>query len=133
MEFCLKKSIYGIILVIRGHLQGRKVICKVKNKMAARYFKVNYDCSTSEARNKCNTSFSCDFDRAIHFLYYFMILKVIFKVNKSISNYHFKQIKLGTCVPVIPLLQGILSEKSIYSIILVIQGHFQVRKVISKV
>ena len=57
--------------MIQGHLQGRKGIAKVKNKMAARYLKVNYDCSTNEARNKCNTSFSCDFDRAIHFLYYF--------------------------------------------------------------
>ena len=39
--------------------------------MAARYFKVIYDFSTNEARNMCNTSFSCDFDWAIHFLYYF--------------------------------------------------------------
>ena len=66
-----EKPIYGISLLIQGHLQGRKGIAKVKNKMAARYLKVNYDCSTNEARNKCNTSFSCDFDRAIHFLYYF--------------------------------------------------------------
>ena len=29
-------------------------------------FKVKYDFSTNEARNKCNTSFSCDFDWAIH-------------------------------------------------------------------
>ena len=65
-----EKSIYDIILVIQGHLQGLNVIAKVKNKMAAGYFKVNYDFSTNEARNKCNTSFSCDFDRAIHFLYY---------------------------------------------------------------
>ena len=35
-----EKSIYGIILVIQGHLQGRKGIAKVKNKMAARYPKV---------------------------------------------------------------------------------------------
>ena len=48
-----------------------KVISKVKNKMAARYFKVKYDCSTNEARNKCNTALSCDFDQAIHFLHYF--------------------------------------------------------------
>ena len=47
-----------------------KVLSKVKNKMVARYFKVKYDFSTNEARNKCNTSFSCDFERAIHFLYY---------------------------------------------------------------
>ena len=53
-----EKSIYGIILVIRG----RKVIFKVENKMAAIYFKVKYDCSTNEARNKCNTSFSCDLE-----------------------------------------------------------------------
>ena len=30
-----QKSIYGIILVIQNHLQGRKVISKVENKMAA--------------------------------------------------------------------------------------------------
>ena len=48
---------------------------KGKNKMAARYFKVKYDFSTNEARNKCNTSFSCDFDWAIHFLYYFYDLR----------------------------------------------------------
>ena len=30
-----QKSIYGIILVIQGHLQCRKVISKVENKMAA--------------------------------------------------------------------------------------------------
>ena len=65
-----EKSIYGISLVIQDHLQGRKGIAKVKNKMAARYLKVNYDCSTNEATNKCNTSFLCDFDRVIHFLYY---------------------------------------------------------------
>ena len=39
--------------------------------MAARYVKVEYDFSTNDARNKCDTSFSCDFDWAIHFLYYF--------------------------------------------------------------
>ena len=66
-----QKSIYGIILVIRGHLQGQKVISKVENKMAARYFTIKYDCSTIEARNKCNTVLSCDFDRAFHFLPYF--------------------------------------------------------------
>ena len=44
---------------------------KGKNKMAARYFKVKYDFLTNEARNKCNTSFSCNFDWAIHFLHYF--------------------------------------------------------------
>ena len=66
-----EKSIYGIILVIQGHLQDQKGIAKVKNEMAARYLKVNYDCSTNGARNECNTSFSCDFDQAINFLYYF--------------------------------------------------------------
>ena len=70
MGFCLKIH-YGIILVIQGHLRVRKVIYKIQNKIAARYFKVKYDFSTNEARNKCNTSFSCDFDWAIRFLYYF--------------------------------------------------------------
>ena len=49
--------------------------CKDKNKMAARYFKVKYDFSTNEARNKCHTLFSCDFVWAIHFLYYFYHLR----------------------------------------------------------
>ena len=30
---------------------------------------------TKQARNKCNTSFPCDFDWAIHFLYYFYDLR----------------------------------------------------------
>ena len=41
----------------------------IKNKMTIGYFKVKYDFSTNEAINKCNTSFSCDFD---YFLYYFL-------------------------------------------------------------
>ena len=66
-----EKSIYGNILLIQGNLQGQEVISKVKDKMAVRYFKVKYDFSTNEARNKCNTLFSCDFDWEIHFFYYF--------------------------------------------------------------
>ena len=65
-----EKPIHGIILVIRSHIQGRKVISKIENKMAARYIKVKYDFATNEARNKCKTSFSWNFDWAIHFLYY---------------------------------------------------------------
>ena len=45
-----EKYIYSIIWVIQCHSYGRKVISKVKNKMAARYFKVHNDCSTNEAR-----------------------------------------------------------------------------------
>ena len=30
-------------------------------------FKVKYDFSTNEARNKCDTSFLCDIDWVIHF------------------------------------------------------------------
>ena len=71
MGFGLKMH-YGIILVSQGHLRGQNVISKVKNKMAARYFKVKYDFSTIEASSKCNTSFLCDFDWAIRFLYFFM-------------------------------------------------------------
>ena len=36
-----RKSIYGFILVIQGHLQCRKVISKVENKMAADISKSN--------------------------------------------------------------------------------------------
>ena len=57
-----EKSIYYNILLIQANLQGQEVISKVKDKMAVRYFKVKYDFSTNEARNKCNTLFSCDFD-----------------------------------------------------------------------
>ena len=87
---------------------------KGKNKMAAKYFKVKYDFSTKEARSKCNTSFSCDFDWAIHFLYYFDNSRSSSrsKSKKTISRskkqkYHFYQIKIGTCI--IPLLHGALS------------------------
>ena len=44
---------------------------RAKTKWPPNISKVKYDFSTKEARNKCNTSFSCDFDWAIHFLYYF--------------------------------------------------------------
>ena len=57
-----EKSIYGNILLIPNHLQCQEVILKVKNKMAARYFKVKYDFQTYKARNKCNTSCSYNFD-----------------------------------------------------------------------
>ena len=33
--------------------------------------KVKYDFSRNEAKNKCNASFPCDFDWAIHFRNYF--------------------------------------------------------------
>ena len=46
---------------------------KGKNKMATRYFKVKYNFLTNQARNKCNTSFSCEFDWAIHFLFFFFM------------------------------------------------------------
>ena len=39
--------------------------------MAARYFKDKYDFSANKARNKCNTSLSCDFSRVIYVLCYF--------------------------------------------------------------
>ena len=69
MGFYLKMNVWYYFVDPR--LASRsKVLSKVKNKMVARYFKVKYDFSTNEARNKCNTSFSCDFDRAIHLLYY---------------------------------------------------------------
>ena len=48
----------------KGHFQGRK-------QNGRHYFKVKYDFSTNEARNKCNTSFLCEFDWAIRFLFYF--------------------------------------------------------------
>ena len=47
------------------------------------------------------------------------------------SNYYLKKIKLGTCV--IPHFYGIFTVESIYSLILMTQGHLQGRKVNSKV
>ena len=47
------QSISEIILIIQGHLQGRKVNFKVK------WAKISF--LTSNARNMCNTSFSWDF------------------------------------------------------------------------
>ena len=74
MGFCLKNPFMlhvCIILVILGHLQGRKYVnSKIKKKMAARYFKVKYDCS----------------NRAIHFLYYFHDSRSSSRVKKSISR-----------------------------------------------
>ena len=69
MGFYLKMNVWYYFVDPR--LASRsKVLSKVKNKMVARYFKVKYDFSTNEVTNKCNTSFSCDFDLAIHCLYY---------------------------------------------------------------
>ena len=62
MGFYLKMNVWYYFVDPR--LASRsKGLFKVKNKMVARYFKVKYDFSTNEARNKCNSSFSCDFDR----------------------------------------------------------------------
>ena len=93
MGFYLKMSVWYNFVDPR--LASRsKVLSKVKNKMVARYFKVKYDFSTNEARNKCNTSFSCDFDRAIHFLYYLHDSKSFSRSKGQISrsikqNYRF--------------------------------------------
>ena len=78
--FCGMDDVLWLILVLRDVSAGISRVplwhpwaefFKGKKKMAAKYFKVKYDFSTNEARNKCNTSFLCDFDWAIHFLYYF--------------------------------------------------------------
>ena len=49
---------------------GRNFL-RAKTKWPPDISRSNMFFSTNEARNKCNTSFSCDFDRAIHLLYYF--------------------------------------------------------------
>ena len=49
---------------------GRNFL-RAKTKWPPDISRSNMLFSTNEARNKCNTSFSCDFDWAIHFLYYF--------------------------------------------------------------
>ena len=78
-------------------------------------FKVKYDFSTNEARNKCNTSIPCDFDWAIHFWNYFNYSR-----SSSRSKGQFQgQIKgdiiftKKTCV--IPLFLYILSILGNYS------------------
>ena len=56
MGFYLKINVWYYFVDPR--LASRsKVLSKVKNKMVARYFKVKYDFSTNEARNKCNNHF----------------------------------------------------------------------------
>ena len=49
---------------------GRNFL-RAKTKWPPDISRSNMLFSTNEASNKCNTSFSCDFDWAIHFLYYF--------------------------------------------------------------
>ena len=56
MGFYLEMNVWYYSVDPRLALRS-KVLSKVKNKMVARYFKVKYDFSTNEARNKCNTSF----------------------------------------------------------------------------
>ena len=62
--------------------------------MAAKFFKVKYDFSTNEARNKWNTSFSCYFDWAIHFLHYFDDLKSSSTVQGQKDNFKVKEAKI---------------------------------------
>ena len=60
-----RKQLGATLALLGGIFQGQ-------NKNGRQKFQGNkYDFSTNEARNKCNTSFSFDFDWAIHFLYYF--------------------------------------------------------------
>ena len=67
MEFFTGKSIYSIILVIEGHLQGylqgQKVNSKVKVKKI--WFLTNTN------GKKSNIYVWCDFYLIIHFSYYF--------------------------------------------------------------
>ena len=51
-----------------------------KSKIMA---KVKYDFPTNKGRNKCNTSFSSNFDWKKHFLYYFLKLR-----NCVIPHFH---------------------------------------------
>ena len=44
-----------------------KILDSFLNSRSKFNYKVKYDFSTNEARNKCNTSILCDFDSAIHF------------------------------------------------------------------
>ena len=44
-------------------------------------FKVKYDFSTNKGRNKCNTSFLCNFDCKIHFWYQFCDLESFLKTE----------------------------------------------------
>ena len=99
-----------------------------KNKMAARYFKVKYHFLTKQAKNKCNTSFPCDFDWAINFLYYFYDLRsssrsksqfqgqisqkihVLTNTDRNICNTSFAWYFVWTCI---------------YGIIVLIPGNLQ--------
>ena len=95
-------------------------------------FKVKYDFSTIEARNKCNTSFSCDFDWGIYFLNYFDYSRSSSR-SKSQFQGHVKNISFLKSSARNIFFHGILTGKSIYRIILGIHGPLQGRKVNSKV
>ena len=103
--------------------------------MAARYFKVKYDCSTNEARNKCNTALSCDFDRTIHFLHYFHDSRSSSRSKSPFQgqiskNTSFNNNARNMCNT---SFSGDFVSKIYLWYFLVIQGHLQGRKVISKV
>ena len=53
----------------------RRIFLRAKTKWPPDISRSNMFFSTNEARNKCNTSFLCDFDWAIHFLYYFYAIR----------------------------------------------------------
>ena len=79
--------------------------------------------------------FKCDFDHAIHFLYYFHDSRSSSRSKNQISrsfkqNYYFYQIQLA-CV--IPLFHAILTGDPISDIILIIQSHLHGQEVNYKV
>ena len=100
---------------------GGEVWQNLKKIMA----KVKYDFSTNKGRNKCITFFPSNFDWKIHFLYYFYDSRA-FSMSKGqskgqiIKKYDFYQIKLRNCV--IRHFHGIVTGKSFYGIMFVIQG-----------
>ena len=90
-----------------------------KSKIIA---KVKYEFSTTKSRNKCNTSFSSNFEWKIHFLYYFYDSRST-SMSKGQSKGQINKnmiLKLRNCV--IPHFHWILTGESFYGIMFVIQG-----------
>ena len=58
-------------------------------------FKVKYYFSTNEARSKCNTSISCDFDGVIHFFQWnprWPPLRTFLPISSILGDYSFLKI-----------------------------------------
>ena len=71
--FCYIYNVFFMFLIDFLLLNSNPISASLKysviffNSRSKGNFKVKYDLSTNEVRNKCNTSIACDFDWPIHF------------------------------------------------------------------